>query len=856
MLEYNVEDDYLNESEEMQDLILEQMFMEETFLEEATSKYNNNINNMLQAGLFANTTEGSILQKMAIEAVSEQIKEYFTAATRGNGAVYRNFLKDNFEGREDILAFTVVEYMLNSVSSKTPKITNLTSNITSKVLDLLSVEQFKANEPKFYAYLEYEYKSRGIGYINSRKSKLAKMTGNDLTDGTETVFKTMIGARLIDCVISSGCNLFEIRIQYKGKKTEKVLVLTEDAQQIIGRVKDRNVLFSVTYKPLIAPPMAWTSLWGNGGYYTSNNQTFIRNQKACRYIESNIEPKKMNRIYDVINHIQNTRWKINTYILDVINTIIDRSMVDPTTPKSNPRFYGNLPYMDTLNVYDMIPKSDYGELDSDGKHKTKEDYKNWYRAKEIQLKKLEANRSKRIMFTLAHNIATEYSERECMYFTYNTDFRGRLYPIQQILNPQSTGAVKSFLTFADAKPLSKDGLYWLKVHTANNWGMDKKSYDERVAWVDNNLKDIYDYAHNPMDTVEYWNEADEPLMFLAACKALLDSSEGKPVDLPISLDATCSGLQLYSGLLMDKEGAEAVNVIDRTNEGSSVSPADVYTDVAERVEYYLQKGQVPDKLSFTTRDGEYKTVTTRKEVRDLRGNVTRKLTKRNVMTVPYSVTKRGMFDQVRDLLNEMEDDDQVFWKGDKWVVAKLLVELNSKSINDIVEGASVGQNFIKSVIHDYYADGSDAPLVWETPHFNFPVVQWKTKSKERRVRSVFGRLTVQVPTGKINKQQQGNGIAPNLVHSLDATLMYLTVEKCRAKGVNNYMLIHDSFGVPANDVNKLNNAVRESFVELFEGKPLNSWVSQISPSHTKEAENIMINTLDIGDVLDSTYIFS
>ena len=856
MLEYNVEDDYLNESEEMQDLILEQMFMEETFLEEATSKYNNNINNMLQAGLFANTTEGSILQKMAIEAVSEQIKEYFTAATRGNGAVYRNFLKDNFEGREDILAFTVVEYMLNSVSSKTPKITNLTSNITSKVLDLLSVEQFKANEPKFYAYLEYEYKSRGIGYINSRKSKLAKMTGNDLTDGTETVFKTMIGARLIDCVISSGCNLFEIRIQYKGKKTEKVLVLTEDAQQIIGRVKDRNVLFSVTYKPLIAPPMAWTSLWGNGGYYTSNNQTFIRNQKACRYIESNIEPKKMNRIYDVINHIQNTRWKINTYILDVINTIIDRSMVDPTTPKSNPRFYGNLPYMDTLNVYDMIPKSDYGELDSDGKHKTKEDYKNWYRAKEIQLKKLEANRSKRIMFTLAHNIATEYSERECMYFTYNTDFRGRLYPIQQILNPQSTGAVKSFLTFADAKPLSKDGLYWLKVHTANNWGMDKKSYDERVAWVDDNLKDIYDYAHNPMDTVEYWNEADEPLMFLAACKALLDSSEGKPVDLPISLDATCSGLQLYSGLLMDKEGAEAVNVIDRTNEGSSVSPADVYTDVAERVEYYLQKGQVPDKLSFTTRDGEYKTVTTRKEVRDLRGNVTRKLTKRNVMTVPYSVTKRGMFDQVRDLLNEMEDDDQVFWKGDKWVVAKLLVELNSKSINDIVEGASVGQNFIKSVIHDYYADGSDAPLVWETPHFNFPVVQWKTKSKERRVRSVFGRLTVQVPTGKINKQQQGNGIAPNLVHSLDATLMYLTVEKCRAKGVNNYMLIHDSFGVPANDVNKLNNAVRESFVELFEGKPLNSWVSQISPSHTKEAENIMINTLNIGDVLDSTYIFS
>jgi DNA-directed RNA polymerase len=856
MLEYNIDKDYLNESEEMQDLILEQVFMEERFLEDATKKYNNSINDMLQAGLFANTTEGSILQKMAVEAVGEQFKLYFDSNTRGNGAMYRDFLKDNFSGREDILAFTSLQFLLNSVSTRLPKVTSLTGALTSKILDLLSVEQFKENEPKFFSYLEYEYKSRGIGYINSRKTKLAKMTNNDADAGRESVFKTNIGARLIDCVMKSGCNLFEIRLQYKGRKTEKVIVLTEDAQQIIGKVKDRNVLFSVNYKPLIAPPMDWTSLWGNGGYYTSNNLTFIRNQKACKYIDNNIEAEKLSRIYDVINHVQNTRWKINEYTLGVVNSLIDNSMVDPTSPKSNPKFYGGLPYMDTLNVYDMIPKGDYGELDDNGKHKTKEGYKNWYRAKEIQLKKLEANRSKRIMFTLAHNIATEYADRDFMYFTYNTDFRGRLYPIQQILNPQSTGAVKSFLTFADAKTLSKNGLYWLKVHTANNWGIDKKSFEERVAWVDNNIKDIYDYAKNPMDTVEYWNEADEPLMFLSACKALLDHSEGIPVSLPVSLDATCSGLQLYSGLLMDKEGAEAVNVVDRTNEGSIAPPADVYTDVANKVEYYLQTKQAPTKLTFTTRDGEFKTVNTRKEIRDLKGNVTRKLTKRNVMTVPYSVTKRGMFDQVRDLLNEMEDDEQVFWKGDKWVVAKILVELNARSINDIVEGASVGQTFIKEVIHDFYSEGSDAPLVWTTPHFNFPVVQWKTKDKQTRIKTVLGNLAIRTPTNKINKQQQGNGIAPNLVHSLDATLMYLTVEKCKTQGVDNFMLIHDSFGVPANDVHKLNTAVRESFVELFEGNPLDDWINQVSPAHAQGAKDIMINTLDINEVLNSTYIFS
>lgn len=860
MLEYDVENKFLEEDEVTQDLIMEQMFMEQKFLEDATSKYENSINRMLSAGLFSNTTEGSILQKMAIDAVTEQLKEYFNTRARGQGAIYKNFLKENFEGREEILAFTVLEYLLNAVSVRVPKVTALSTTLTSKVLDLLSVEQFKDNEPKFYSYLEYEYKSRGIGYINSRKKKLSTMTGNDINFNLEkqSVFKTNIGARLIECVLSSGCNLFESRIKYNRNKTEKILVLTEDASKIIGRVKDRNVLFSVTYKPLVAQPMPWTSMWGNGGYYTSNNQTFIRNQKACKYVEHNIEPEVLDRAFDVINHIQNTKWRVNTYILDVINNIIDNSLIDPNTPDSNPKFYGDLPYMDSLNVYDMIPKEKYGEVDAKGKHVTKEAYKNWFRAKEIQLKKLEANRSKRIMFTLAHNIATEYADRDCMYFTYNTDFRGRLYPIQQILNPQSTGAVKSFLSFAEGRMLTKDGLYWLKIHIANNFGIDKLSYDERVSWVDDNTKDLLEYARNPMDTINTWNDADEPLMFLAGCKSLLDYTEGKPVDLPISLDATCSGLQLYSGLLMDKEGAEAVNVVDKTNEGKAVPPADVYTDVATRVESYLDEGSYPDKISFKTRDGEHKVVTTNVEAKDLKGNVTRKLTKRNVMTVPYSVTKRGMFDQVRDLLNEMEDDEKVFWKGDKWVVAKLLVELNSRGINDIVEGASVGQEFIKGVINTYYSDkeNSEKPLIWQTPFFNFPVVQWKTKSKVKRVKSVFGQLTLQLPTSKINKQQQSNGIAPNLIHSLDATLMYLTVEKLRKQGVTDFMLIHDSFGVPANDVPLLNDAVRESFVELFETNPLEHWIKQVAESKIDDVKDIMINTLNLDDVLDSTYIFS
>jgi hypothetical protein len=70
------------------------------------------------------------------------------------------------------------------------------------------------------------------------------------------------------------------------------------------------------------------------------------------------------------------------------------------------------------------------------------------------------------------------------------------------------------------------------------------------------------------------------------------------------------------------------------------------------------------------------------------------------------------------------------------------------------------------------------------------------------------------------------------------------------------MLIHDSFGVPANSVENLTLAVRQSFIELFEADPLFDWVNQITPEIVESTGDIMLNTLDLGEVLQSTYIFS
>jgi DNA-directed RNA polymerase len=854
-------DTFDTETEEMQDLMLEQAVMEHRFHEDATKKYENSMSRMIEAGIFANTSEGSILQKMVVFQVADTIQDWAeNGKSRGLAATYRTFIKESFSGRYEVLAFTVIECLLNSTALKTAKMSRMSILVTRQVLNLLSIEDFKRRETKLYKYLEYEYRSRGIGYINSRKKKLAQMSSETNTDDVtprEDSFKLNVGARLIDCVINSGCGLFQLNKSYKAKRSLTTIHLTDDVFKILGRVKDKNILFSVHYKPMVAPPLPWSSLWGNGGYYTTNPLTFIRNHRAIRYIEQLEEPEDMDRTYNVINHIQGTRWHINSFILNVINTIISEVMVDPNTPTGNPTYYGKIPYMNTLNVYEMVRKEDFGAVDAKGKHVEIEDYRRWYKAKEVQLKKLEANRSKRIMFLLAHAIAEEYKDRDVMYFTYNTDFRGRLYPIQQILNPQSTGIVKSFLEFADPQILNSTGQYWLKIHIANTYGLDKKSYDDRITWVDDNEEMILASAENPLDNLKYWNEADTPLMFLAGCDAYASMKRGEGVRLPVSLDATCSGLQLYAGLLKDHEGASVVNVVDKWHGGTEKPPADVYTDVADLVNAKLERNEYPKHISFTDSAGEYKSISTEEAARDLSGNVDRNLTKRNVMTVPYSVTKRGMFDQVRELLSEMEDNETVFWKGDKWIVEKLLVELNKSAITDIVPSAIKGQEYIKALVGEYYDQHKEnIPIFWRTPFFNFPVVQWKVETKKKQVETVLGRLSIRVSKNRINKQQQKNGIAPNLVHSLDAALMYLTVEKLQAKGVSDFMLIHDSFGVPANSIADMNIAVRESFIELFNEDPLHQWVKQVMPDAIESCAEVMINTLDLEDVRKATYFFS
>jgi hypothetical protein len=79
--------------------------------------------------------------------------------------------------------------------------------------------------------------------------------------------------------------------------------------------------------------------------------------------------------------------------------------------------------------------------------------------------------------------------------------------------------------FDKGEAIGEEGLYWLKIHVANSGAfdkLDKKPFEERVKWVDENLPLITDYVKRPLYNTG-WTKADSPFLFLAACKELVSS---------------------------------------------------------------------------------------------------------------------------------------------------------------------------------------------------------------------------------------------------------------------------------------------------------------------------------------------
>ena len=125
-------------------------------------------------------------------------------------------------------------------------------------------------------------------------------------------------------------------------------------------------------------------------------------------------------------------------------------------------------------------------------------------------------------------------------------------------------------------------MQYLAIDIANQWGLDKLNFEDRIDWVKTNEKYLEDFQ----------DQAEEPLLYYKAVKALRDAQAGKPIGHTVALDSASSGLQLMSAVMRCKSGASLTGLIDPNNR------VDAYTLITDALNAKLDSNiTVPRKDS-------------------------------------------------------------------------------------------------------------------------------------------------------------------------------------------------------------------------------------------------------------------
>ena len=175
-------------------------------------------------------------------------------------------------------------------------------------------------------------------------------------------------------------------------------------------------------------------------------------------------------------------------------------------------------------------------------------------------------------------------------------------------------------------------------------------------------------------------------------------------------------------------------------------------------------------------------------------------------------------------------------------------------MHNVVPGPMSVMRWIESevarIIKDKQKLADVVVLEWETPS-GFIVHQRIMKKKIETLKlQLLGRCKISVATDdpdKVDVVRHKAATAPNLIHSLDASLLHLSALRFNSP----IAVIHDSVLCRATDMSILSAVVREIYLHLAKQNYLTDFANQIGA----ESEPPIIGNLKPEAVIDSTYFF-
>lgn len=663
--------------------------------------------------------------------------------------------------------------------------------------------------------------------LNRRKKmtvatvKFAKAMMDVKTLRWKSATQLHIGASLIKAVCEF-TPYFTIERRRLGKaKTVSYCVLTPRGRAEFMKVSGMMELANPMFSPMVVPPQPWTAT-DEGGYWYLKNSLIKKNKTGST--------KPSERLMQAMNILQATPWRINKTVLDKQTQLWDNG--------------GNMCGMPGRDLRPLPDKPKGFNKNAQRKKRwakvSPEDLKEWKTkarmVHDYNHKTLGARFS--MMFKL--NTARKFSKYHGIYFPWCCDWRTRGYPIPQQMHPQADDTGRSLLEFADGVPLGEYGFYWLVIHAANLAGLDKEPKETRVR--------VYGKDHATAEA-NAWMDHEDPFLSYAATKEIQRALHkyGPPKEwsrvglrgyaadmrshLCVSVDGSCNGLQHFSAIGLDPVGGAATNLIPTDR------PADIYEQVAVLVRKRIGR----DVRKYSEDTGH--------PCHQWAGRVTRNVVKRAVMTTPYGVTQQGI---LRQFISDGHCDGL---KGPTYRNANYLKVVVFDAVSEVVVAARQFMDWLQESAG--ILGKQNIPFSWTTP-IGVEISQHYRETSSTRVRTPVGYLQIHAveSSNDIRVEKQMNSVAPNVVHSLDASHMFLTILACYAAGIKAFGMVHDSFGTHAGNMETMNRILRETFVQMYSVDVFEKIKTDLEKRHGITLPPLpKKGTLDLTGVLNSDYVF-
>jgi DNA-directed RNA polymerase len=777
---------------ELQELMIRELSLETEMHREAVSRLKERTRRAEDKTYASSTVYGQALTKKAIEPMAALIKDRYgklSSGQAGFNAIYLDMIKD---GDPDVLALITIKCCLDRFGKdRVPEHTKLCMQIGECVQEQLRIDYLERVNRGLFTNIVKEFRHTTGTRQKATRFKLTMNKKGIKWKTWPAKARHRVGAWLLDvfCTATGWASAKTVR---RSKHRCQVLVQFEpEFLEHVDAILEMASQVAYCAWPMLCPPNDWSGkLDYSGG--------FIMNELKNRHKLVRVKDYRLNQPFcegtkalATLNNLQRVTYRIHPTILELANHCQAQRIS-----------------VGSFRAEDLMPLP---EKPSEGA--TADEI--WsYKHEATSIHDYNAGLSQRNYRTTETLFVANKYAGELLWLCWNFDYRGRMYPIQNSgVTIQGTDFDKSLFYFYEEGPVDE---FWLAFACATAYGLDKASMQDRVDWTRNNLEMIQAIAADPIGSIPLWEAAEEPWTFCAAAieyEACCISKTKTTSGLPVGVDATASGIQHLSALTLDQAAAEMVNVTP------TPKPSDGYLAVSEKAKEKLRP--------------------------ELQEWMSRKVTKRPTMCLPYGLSRHSARGYIRDQLHKDGRDLSI-----PGALGEITSAVYDHAIRKVFPGPVECMEFIQKVADQAIRSGRDH-LTWMVPS-GFTVVQNLRKADIIRVETqLMGsvlKTSLAVGDKEPDLKHHVSASAPNLVHSADACLLHMTF----AEWERPFTVIHDCVLARSCDHNELGVLIRDKFIELYNNPILCEWAKK---QGADVPDGLIKETLDLETVRDSTYFF-